>query len=185
MDSETMTSDQMLTDIPEESTIDQSMSMDVIPIEPATTMPPTAPAVDPRIYLATLAVLPGPQIIATLATARYSAPVCFSQQIISATQWDALAAALAAYHFPLLLPGMLFSEHHWMDYPAALKEEIQRILLSPKTSTAPVPEVTQRARVTVQTTVHLQVTLLPPIISQPPPVLRPPPPATLVPPMAP
>uniref|UniRef100_A0A915J7X5 Uncharacterized protein n=1 Tax=Romanomermis culicivorax TaxID=13658 RepID=A0A915J7X5_ROMCU len=41
MDSKTMTIDQMLTDIPEESTIDQSTSMDIFPIEPATMMPPT------------------------------------------------------------------------------------------------------------------------------------------------
>uniref|UniRef100_A0A915LEH9 Uncharacterized protein n=1 Tax=Romanomermis culicivorax TaxID=13658 RepID=A0A915LEH9_ROMCU len=53
MDSEIMTSDQMLTDIPEESTVDQSTSMDVAPIEPAATIPTTAPAVDTQIYLAT------------------------------------------------------------------------------------------------------------------------------------
>uniref|UniRef100_A0A915JLU1 Uncharacterized protein n=1 Tax=Romanomermis culicivorax TaxID=13658 RepID=A0A915JLU1_ROMCU len=69
MDSETMTSDQMLMDIPEESTVDQSTSMDITPIEPAATIPTTAPAMDPRIYLATLAVLPGPPIIATVAAA--------------------------------------------------------------------------------------------------------------------
>uniref|UniRef100_A0A915I3K3 Uncharacterized protein n=1 Tax=Romanomermis culicivorax TaxID=13658 RepID=A0A915I3K3_ROMCU len=121
MDSKTMTSDQMLMDIPEESTVEQSTSMDVVPIEPTATMPPTAPAIDPRIYLVTPAVLPGPPIIAAVAAARYSAPVRFSQQIISATQWDALAAALAAYHF-LPPPGMLFPEHHWKDYPAMLEE---------------------------------------------------------------
>uniref|UniRef100_A0A915JMZ7 Uncharacterized protein n=1 Tax=Romanomermis culicivorax TaxID=13658 RepID=A0A915JMZ7_ROMCU len=64
-----MTSDPMLTDIPEESTVDQSRSMDVVPIESATTIPPTAPPVDPQIYLATPAVLPGPPIIATIAAA--------------------------------------------------------------------------------------------------------------------
>uniref|UniRef100_A0A915J691 Uncharacterized protein n=1 Tax=Romanomermis culicivorax TaxID=13658 RepID=A0A915J691_ROMCU len=50
-----MTSDPMLMDIPEESTVDQSTSMDVIPIEPATSIPPMAPAVDPRIYLGSFA----------------------------------------------------------------------------------------------------------------------------------
>uniref|UniRef100_A0A915IUY2 Uncharacterized protein n=1 Tax=Romanomermis culicivorax TaxID=13658 RepID=A0A915IUY2_ROMCU len=39
IDSEpTMTTDQMLTDIPEESTVDQSTSMDIVPIEAATMM---------------------------------------------------------------------------------------------------------------------------------------------------
>uniref|UniRef100_A0A915KV35 Uncharacterized protein n=1 Tax=Romanomermis culicivorax TaxID=13658 RepID=A0A915KV35_ROMCU len=46
-----MTSEQMLTDIPEESMVDQSTSMDVAPIELADTIPTTASAVDPRIYL--------------------------------------------------------------------------------------------------------------------------------------
>uniref|UniRef100_A0A915KAN1 Uncharacterized protein n=1 Tax=Romanomermis culicivorax TaxID=13658 RepID=A0A915KAN1_ROMCU len=53
MDAETtITTDQTLTNIPEESTVDQSTSMDIVPIELATTLPPMAPAVDPRIYLA-------------------------------------------------------------------------------------------------------------------------------------
>uniref|UniRef100_A0A915HUL3 Uncharacterized protein n=1 Tax=Romanomermis culicivorax TaxID=13658 RepID=A0A915HUL3_ROMCU len=69
IDSETMTPEQMLTDIPEESTVDQSTSMDVALIEPAATILTTAPAVDPRIYLATPPVLPGPRIIATVAAA--------------------------------------------------------------------------------------------------------------------
>uniref|UniRef100_A0A915KPX7 Uncharacterized protein n=1 Tax=Romanomermis culicivorax TaxID=13658 RepID=A0A915KPX7_ROMCU len=42
--------DQTLTYIPKESTIDQSTSMDIVPVEPATTLPPTAPAVHWRIY---------------------------------------------------------------------------------------------------------------------------------------
>uniref|UniRef100_A0A915IZE4 Uncharacterized protein n=1 Tax=Romanomermis culicivorax TaxID=13658 RepID=A0A915IZE4_ROMCU len=59
--------DQMLTDIPEESTIDQCMSMDVVPVEPAATLPLMASAVDLQIYLVTLAILPSPQIINTIA----------------------------------------------------------------------------------------------------------------------
>uniref|UniRef100_A0A915JYC0 Uncharacterized protein n=1 Tax=Romanomermis culicivorax TaxID=13658 RepID=A0A915JYC0_ROMCU len=65
----TTTTDQMLTDIPEESTVDQSMSMDVVPIEPAAPLPSLAPTVDPKIYLVTPAVLPRPPIIATVAEA--------------------------------------------------------------------------------------------------------------------
>uniref|UniRef100_A0A915KXE0 Uncharacterized protein n=1 Tax=Romanomermis culicivorax TaxID=13658 RepID=A0A915KXE0_ROMCU len=68
----TPTTDQTLTDIPEESTVDQSTSMDIVPIKTATTLPPMAPTVDPRIYLATPAVLPGPPIIATVAATRFS-----------------------------------------------------------------------------------------------------------------
>uniref|UniRef100_A0A915JAD0 Uncharacterized protein n=1 Tax=Romanomermis culicivorax TaxID=13658 RepID=A0A915JAD0_ROMCU len=107
IDSDTLTSEQMLTDIPEESTVDQSTSMDVVSVEPATTAPPTVPAVEPRIYLATPAALPSPPIIATVAAARYSVPVRFLQQFISATEHEALTAALTAYHFPLPPPGML------------------------------------------------------------------------------
>uniref|UniRef100_A0A915J408 Uncharacterized protein n=1 Tax=Romanomermis culicivorax TaxID=13658 RepID=A0A915J408_ROMCU len=59
MDTETTTTtDQTLTDILQESTVNQSTSMDVVPIQPATTLPATAPFVDPGIYLATPAVLP-------------------------------------------------------------------------------------------------------------------------------
>uniref|UniRef100_A0A915J641 Uncharacterized protein n=1 Tax=Romanomermis culicivorax TaxID=13658 RepID=A0A915J641_ROMCU len=101
------------------------------------------------------------------------------------TQWNALAAALTAYHFLPPPLGMLFPEHHWMDYPAALKEETQCILLSPTTLTAPVPQIAQTAPVIAQTAVQTPVTLPLPIAFQPPPVPQPPQPATLVPPMAP
>uniref|UniRef100_A0A915ICC5 Uncharacterized protein n=1 Tax=Romanomermis culicivorax TaxID=13658 RepID=A0A915ICC5_ROMCU len=49
-------------------------SMDIAPIEPAATILTTAPAVDPRPYLATPAVLLGPPIIATVAAARCTPP---------------------------------------------------------------------------------------------------------------
>uniref|UniRef100_A0A915IZ75 Uncharacterized protein n=1 Tax=Romanomermis culicivorax TaxID=13658 RepID=A0A915IZ75_ROMCU len=95
-------SNQMLMDIPEESTADTQTLMDVVQL-----------AVDPSIYLAWAAVLPSPPMIATIATARYIPPVHFSQQFISDSQLTALAAALKAYGFLTLWPHMLFPEHHW------------------------------------------------------------------------
>uniref|UniRef100_A0A915JDA2 Uncharacterized protein n=1 Tax=Romanomermis culicivorax TaxID=13658 RepID=A0A915JDA2_ROMCU len=113
MDAKTNTTmEQTLTDILEETTADQSIAMDVAPQEPAAMAVPLVPEVDPRIYLATPTILLGPPIIATVAAARYSAPVRFLQHLISDPQWQAMAAALTAYHFPSLLPGMLFPENH-------------------------------------------------------------------------
>uniref|UniRef100_A0A915I469 Uncharacterized protein n=1 Tax=Romanomermis culicivorax TaxID=13658 RepID=A0A915I469_ROMCU len=102
--------------------------MDIMRAGPATTAPLLAPALDPRIYLATMAILPGHPIIATVTAARYN------------PQWQALAAALTMYHFPSPPPSMLFPEHHWMDYQDALKEEIQPILLPQLTPALAVPQ---------------------------------------------
>uniref|UniRef100_A0A915HHW5 Peptidase S1 domain-containing protein n=1 Tax=Romanomermis culicivorax TaxID=13658 RepID=A0A915HHW5_ROMCU len=94
MDAETNTiTDQTLTNMLKETTANQSTAMDVAPQEPAAMTVPLAPALDPPIYLATLAILPGPPIIATVAAARYN------------PQWQALAAALTVYHFPPPLHG--------------------------------------------------------------------------------
>uniref|UniRef100_A0A915K584 Uncharacterized protein n=1 Tax=Romanomermis culicivorax TaxID=13658 RepID=A0A915K584_ROMCU len=87
--------------------------------------------------------------------------------------------------FPPPPPGMLFPEHHWMDYPDALKEEIQHILLPQTTLIAPAPQIAQMAPVIAQTAMQLLVTLPPPIAVQLPLVSQLPQPATLVPPTAP
>uniref|UniRef100_A0A915HZN0 Uncharacterized protein n=1 Tax=Romanomermis culicivorax TaxID=13658 RepID=A0A915HZN0_ROMCU len=181
MDAETniTTAEQMLTNIPEKSTVDQSTSMDIMPPEPAAMARPTAPAVDPRIYLATPAIPPGPPIITTVAAARYSAPVRFSKQIISDPQWQALAAALIAYHFPAPLSGMLFPKHHRIDYPDTLKKEIQCILLLQPTPALMAPQVTQLAPVIACAAVQ------PPTALPLQPVPQPPLPATQLLPTAP
>uniref|UniRef100_A0A915IZU3 Uncharacterized protein n=1 Tax=Romanomermis culicivorax TaxID=13658 RepID=A0A915IZU3_ROMCU len=80
---------------------------------------------------------------------------------------------------------MLFPKHHWMDYPAALKEEIQCILLPPTTLTAPVPQIAQTAPVIAQTALRPPVTLPRPIPFQPPQALHTPQHVTLMPPTAP
>uniref|UniRef100_A0A915I6C6 Uncharacterized protein n=1 Tax=Romanomermis culicivorax TaxID=13658 RepID=A0A915I6C6_ROMCU len=92
------------------------------------------------------------------------------------SQWQALTAALAAYHFPLPPPGMLFPKHHWIDYPEALKEEIQHILLPPPTLISLAPQIAQMAPVIAKKAVQPLVTLSPPIAVQLPPVPQPPPP---------
>uniref|UniRef100_A0A915IYQ8 Uncharacterized protein n=1 Tax=Romanomermis culicivorax TaxID=13658 RepID=A0A915IYQ8_ROMCU len=155
MDAETnTTTDQMLTDIPQESTVDQFTSMDIVLVEPATTLPPTASTVDPPIFLATPAILPRPLIIATIVAAR-----------------SAMASTSRSPHhvpFPIRPPGMLFPEHHWMDYPDALKEEIQCTLLPQPTPAALVPQIAQLAPVIAQAAIQSPTALLLPPVQQPP-----------------
>uniref|UniRef100_A0A915HKR0 Uncharacterized protein n=1 Tax=Romanomermis culicivorax TaxID=13658 RepID=A0A915HKR0_ROMCU len=141
--------------------------MDVAPQEPTAAAVLLAPAVDPPIHLATPAALPGPPMIATVATARYIAPVCFSQQIISDSQWQALAAALTVYHFPSQQPHMLFPEHHWMDYPDVLKGEIQHILLPQPTPALAICQIAQPALVIAQAAVQPPAALPLPPVHQP------------------
>uniref|UniRef100_A0A915IIM8 Uncharacterized protein n=1 Tax=Romanomermis culicivorax TaxID=13658 RepID=A0A915IIM8_ROMCU len=116
------TTDQMLSDIPKESTVDQSTSMDVVCAEPPTMLPSMAPTVDPRIYLATPAILPGPQIIATVAAARsamasigrspHNVPlsVATAQYAVPTPLPGMLSVATAQYAVPLPLPSMLFTK---------------------------------------------------------------------------
>uniref|UniRef100_A0A915KJ13 Amelogenin n=1 Tax=Romanomermis culicivorax TaxID=13658 RepID=A0A915KJ13_ROMCU len=130
-------------------------------------LPWTAPTVDPLIYLATLATLPGLPTITTIAPTRCIPPVRFLQQIISDSQWNALAAILKGYNFPPLLPGMLFLEHHWRDYPQALGDQIWQLLLLPTTNTLAAPQqlqITQMAPIVRQTVPQPIATQLPPIV---------------------
>uniref|UniRef100_A0A915KDK2 Uncharacterized protein n=1 Tax=Romanomermis culicivorax TaxID=13658 RepID=A0A915KDK2_ROMCU len=69
----TTTSDQMLTDIPEDTTTDNATAIDIAPPMPAMDIVPSPPPVDPSIYLATPGMLPGPPMIATVAAASASA----------------------------------------------------------------------------------------------------------------
>uniref|UniRef100_A0A915IWY7 Uncharacterized protein n=1 Tax=Romanomermis culicivorax TaxID=13658 RepID=A0A915IWY7_ROMCU len=90
----TVTMDQRLTNIPEESTADKSTAMDIMLQEPATVAPPLTPTMDPHIYLATPAVLPGPPMIPTIAAARLSMErlgSCFHDVSLPTTPaWDAV-----------------------------------------------------------------------------------------------
>uniref|UniRef100_A0A915JTE5 Uncharacterized protein n=1 Tax=Romanomermis culicivorax TaxID=13658 RepID=A0A915JTE5_ROMCU len=129
----TPASDQILTDIPEETTVDTKADMDVV--QPA-------PAIDPSIYSTTPMALPSPLMIATVATARYIPPVRFSKQFVSDSQWATLAAALKAYGCPPLLSGMLFPEHYWRYYPLTLCNQIMEILILARMASPTVPQQT-------------------------------------------
>uniref|UniRef100_A0A915JMI9 Uncharacterized protein n=1 Tax=Romanomermis culicivorax TaxID=13658 RepID=A0A915JMI9_ROMCU len=163
-----------LTDIPEETTAKNVTAMDVaLPTK----------ALEPSLYLATPMVLPGPQMMATVAPARYISPVRFSQQIISDTQWNTLAATLIAHSFPPPPPpSMLFPEHHWCDYPLALKDQIKEILLPPTNPAPATPQQTSsvpRAPIVTQLAPQLMAIQLP--LTVPMDVQLPQPPSTSTP----
>uniref|UniRef100_A0A915J8P2 Uncharacterized protein n=1 Tax=Romanomermis culicivorax TaxID=13658 RepID=A0A915J8P2_ROMCU len=61
----------------------------------------------------------------------------------------------------------MFPEHHWMDYPDALKEEIQRILLPQPTPAFRAPQIAEPAPVIAQAGVQPPTTLPLPPVSQP------------------
>uniref|UniRef100_A0A915KY85 Uncharacterized protein n=1 Tax=Romanomermis culicivorax TaxID=13658 RepID=A0A915KY85_ROMCU len=69
---------------------------------------------------------------------------------------------------------MLFPQHHWMDYPDKLTEEIQRILLLQLTPALALLQVAQPALVIAQVALQLPAAL-------PQPVSQPPPTSTLLP----
>uniref|UniRef100_A0A915HP70 Uncharacterized protein n=1 Tax=Romanomermis culicivorax TaxID=13658 RepID=A0A915HP70_ROMCU len=46
-----------------------------------------------------------------------------------ATKREEIGTTLGAYSFPILPPDMLPPEHHWHDYPSALRDRVNQILL--------------------------------------------------------